>query len=89
MAKDDYDKHFLGNVAQKAIIEVERNYHFRTKMYQVFIVYTCICTDAELRVDESELEEIKWVSKEELCRLPMFDDGGTQQVVDAWVNKMV
>ncbi len=137
---EDHDKHFVGNVAQKALIEkdrkilvcrgvgdtvwefpggrlhdgespvdgikreikeelgididdirpfqIERNYHFRTKVYQVFIVYTCTCANTELKVDAGELEEVKWVSKEELKTLPMFDDGGTLQVRDAWANKI-
>jgi 8-oxo-dGTP diphosphatase len=68
---------------------VERNYHFRTKSYQVFIVYTCTCDTSNLVVDSNEIEEVRWVSKEELKNLAMFDDGGTLQVRDAWVRKMV
>ena len=68
--------------------QIERNYHFRTKVYQVFIVYTCSCKNTELKVDKSELEETKWVSKKELRELPMFDDGGTLQVRDAWVKRV-
>ena len=137
---EDHSKHFVGNVAQKALIEkdgkilvcrgvgdkvwefpggrlhegeapvdgikreikeelglditdvrpfqVERNYHFRTKVYQVFIVYTCSCGDGEITVDKGELEEIKWVTKNELRMLSMFDDGGTLQVRDTWVQTM-
>ncbi|MBP9711118.1 MAG: NUDIX domain-containing protein [Candidatus Pacebacteria bacterium] len=69
--------------------QIERNYHFRTKVHQVFIVYTCTMAGADIKVDSSELEEIRWVSKDELKTLSMFDDGGTLQVRDAWANKIV
>jgi ADP-ribose pyrophosphatase YjhB (NUDIX family) len=122
---EDKDKHFLGNVAQKAIIErdgkilvcrgigdkvwelpggrlhteevpaegiareireelgleikdikpfrVERSFHYKSNAYQVLIAYTCTCDSTDIQVDATELEEIKWVSKEELQTLPMFD----------------
>ena len=122
----DKSKHFLGNVAQKAIIEkdgkilvcrgigdkvwefpggrlhageapvegiareikeelgleiknirpfrVEPSFHFKSNMHQVFIAYTCTCNSTQIKADAAEVEEMKWVSKEELQALPMFDD---------------
>ncbi len=119
-------QHFLGNVAQKAIIErdgkilvckgigdsvwefpggrlhmgeapvegiareikeelgltitnikpfrVEPSFHYKSNMHQVFIAYTCTTTDAELVIEKTEVEDMKWVTKEELATLPMFDD---------------
>lgn len=122
---EDKQKHFLGNVAQKAIIErdgvvlvcrgvgdtvwefpggrlhtgespvdgiareikeelnlalknirplsILSSFHYKSNMHQVFIAYTSDA-DGEVKVDETEVEEIKWVSREELSALPMFDD---------------
>lgn len=123
---EDKKKHFLGNVAQKAIIEkdgkilvcrgigdkvwefpggrlhegeapvegiareiqeelgieiknikpfrVEPSFHYKSNMHQVFIAYTCTCDSANIQADTTEIEEMKWVSKEELKDLPMFED---------------
>ena len=123
---EDKSKHFLGNVAQKAIIEkdgkvlvcrgigdkvwefpgvrlhageapvegivreireelgieikkvqpfrVEPSFHYKSNMHQVFIAYTCTCDNTQIKADAAEVEEMKWVSKEELQTLPMFDD---------------
>ena len=123
---EDKNQHFLGNVAQKAIIEkdgkifvargigdkvwefpggrlhmgeepvegiarevkeelgltitnitpfkIEKSFHFKSNMHQVFIAYRCTCDDVALKVDSSEVEEWKWISREELKNLPMFDD---------------
>jgi len=122
----DRSNHFVGNVAQKAIIEkdgkilvcrgigdtvwefpggrlhmgeapvdglvreiqeelgitlrdvkpfrVEPSFHYKSNMQQVFIAYTCTYDGAELVVDSNEIEELKWISREELKMLPMFDD---------------
>jgi 8-oxo-dGTP pyrophosphatase MutT (NUDIX family) len=53
---------------------VEPSFHFKSNMPQVFIAYTCSAEDGELAIDSSEVEEWKWVTKEELKNLPMFDD---------------
>lgn len=123
---EDKQQHFLGNVAQKAIIEkdgkilvcrgigdavwefpggrlhageapvegiareireelgielkdikpssIHPSFHYKSNMQQVFIAYACTCDSAEIKADASEVEEVKWVSKDELSNLPMFDD---------------
>lgn len=123
---EDKTKHFLGNVAQKAIIEsdgkilvcrgigdtvwefpggrlhageapvegiareireelgleiknikpfrVEPSFHYKSNMHQVFIAYTCTCDNIQIKADTTEVEELKWMPKEELKNLPMFDD---------------
>ena len=129
---EDKKKHFLGNVAQKAIIEndgkilvcrgigdkvwefpggrlhageapvegiareireelgleiknikpfrVEPSFHYKSNMHQVFIAYTCTCENVQIKADVTEVEEIRWVSKEELKTLPMFDDCNSVKV---------
>lgn len=126
MASEDRSKHFVGNVAQKAIIEHEGmvlvcrgvgddvwefpggrlhageapvdgivreikeelgvemenlkplvvipSFHYKSNMQQVFIAYTAACKSSEITADPSEVEEAKWISKEELHELPMFED---------------
>src|SRR3989344_3885690 len=127
VSMEDRHQHFVGNVAQKAIIEKEgkilvckgigdsvwefpggrlhagetpreglareireelgvsikigapvdiiRSFHGQTKQWQVFTAYKCTLTDAsDIVMDKEELEELKWVTKEELKVLPMFDD---------------
>jgi 8-oxo-dGTP diphosphatase len=133
---EDKQRHFVGNVAQKAIIErdgkifvargigdtvwefpggrlhageapvdgiareikeelgltifkikpfrVEPSFHFKSNMPQVFIAYTCTAQEGDLVIDASEVEEWKWVTKEELKNLPMFED--CKLVVNALVN---
>lgn len=123
---EDKSQHFVGNVAQKAIIErsgavlvcrgvgdgvwefpggrlhagespreglmreireelgvsvhvgepvdLIRSYHGQSKTWQVFVAYVCTITEGEIVMDTSELEELRWVSREELQTLPMFDD---------------
>lgn len=123
---DDKAEHFVGNVAQKAIIEhdgkilvcrgigdnvwefpggrlhkgeapmeaiareireelgieiydikpfrIEPSFHYKSNMHQVFIAYTATSNTANVTADASEVEEWKWISKEELFALPMFDD---------------
>ncbi len=137
---EDHDKHFVGNVAQKALIEkdgkilvcrgvgdavwefpggrlhageapvdgivreikeelgvdisnvrpfvVMPSYHYKSKQHQVFITYTCTYDGSPLTVDSTELEEYKWLTREELKDLPMFEDGGTKGTIDALVGKM-
>lgn len=50
------------------------SFHVKSNLHQVFIVYRCTCDDTQINMDTTELEEIKWLSKEELKSLPMFDD---------------
>ena len=135
----DHTQHFLGNVAQKAIIEkdgkifvargigdtvwefpggrlhageapvdgiarevkeelgiaiknivpfrVEPSFHFKSNMHQVFIAYKCSYDGSPLTVDSKEVEEWKWVTREELKDLPMFDD--CRLVVAALVQEVV
>lgn len=133
---EDRNQHFVGNVAQKAIIEKDgkvlvcrgvgdsvwefpggrlhtnekpreglmreireelgivvevgrpvdilRSFHGQTKEWQVFIAYRCRMTgDAQISMDKSELEELKWVTVEELKGLPMFDD--CREVADVFL----
>lgn len=136
---EDTERHFVGKVAQKAIIEhdgkvlvcrgigdsvwefpggrlhkgespqeglareileelqlpivVERpvytclSYHSKSGLHNMFVAYTCSVTDSTLlRQDVSEVEEIKWVSLEELKTLPMFDD--CRGAVAAYLKKL-
>jgi 8-oxo-dGTP diphosphatase len=55
-------------------IHVCRSFHGQTKQWQVFVGYECVIENGELVMDTSELEEIKWISREELAHLPMFED---------------
>ena len=123
---EERDRHFVGNVAQKAIIECEGkvlvcrgvgdtvwefpggrlhtgetpldgiareikeelgltiqnvrpfqvipSFHFKSNTQQVFVAYVCTCDSPAFNADETEVEEGKWITKEELKTLPMFDD---------------
>ena len=53
---------------------VEPSFHYKSNMHQVFIAYTCTCDSVDIKVDAKEVEEMKWLDKEELESLPMFDD---------------
>ena len=135
---EDAHKHFVGNVAQKAIIEkdgkilvcrgvgdsvwefpggrlhqaeapvdgivreikeelgiditdvkpfmVLPSFHYKSNMHQVFIAYTCVSKDVNIAPNH-EVEEMKWISMDELKSLPMFDD--CKSVVSALVEKIV
>jgi 8-oxo-dGTP diphosphatase len=67
--------------------QIERNFHFKTNRHQVFIVYIARSDTPDFKMDSGELEEVKWITKDELRKLPMFDDGGTQEVIRAYVGK--
>lgn len=123
---EDKAEHFVGNVAQKAIIEydgkilvcrgigdkvwefpggrlhtgeapmeaiareireelgievhdlkpfrIEPSFHYKSNMNQVFIAYTATSDTANVSANSNEVEEWKWITKEELMSLPMFDD---------------
>jgi 8-oxo-dGTP diphosphatase len=136
MASDDHHKHFVGNVAQKAIIEkdgkvlvcrgvgdevwefpggrlnadeapadglvrevqeelgilvkllrpvyVTRAFHEKSKQWTVFIGYVCaVIDDANAKVDVVELEEIRWLTRDELKSLRMFED--CRELADAFL----
>lgn len=53
---------------------VESSFHIKDNASQVLIAYTCSIDNPTLHTNEEESEEVKWVSKEELAKLPMFDD---------------
>jgi 8-oxo-dGTP diphosphatase len=53
---------------------VEPSFHYKSNMHQVFIAYTCTCDTADIKADATEVEEMQWLTKEELKTLPMFDD---------------
>ena len=134
---EDQSKHFVGNVAQKAVIEkdgtvlvcrgvgdtvwefpggrlhadespeeglkreikeelglvikvdspicVTRSFHQQAKAWQVLIGYRCDIVDSSAeKLDTTELDEIRWISKEELKALPMFDD--CREVADVYLT---
>lgn len=137
---EDKNLHFVGNVAQKAIIEHEgkvlvcrgigditwefpggrlhqdeepqdglireireefglnlivdgpldtcRSFHERSGRWNIFIAYRCHLDDAhKMEVNTSEIEEAKWVSKEELKTLSLFDD--CRQAADTFLKLTV
>ena len=133
---EDRHQHFVGNVAQKAVIEQDkkilvcrgngdtvwefpggrlhtgempkdglareikeelaldimvgrpihicRSFHEQSKQWQVFAGYECTIISGELVMDKTELEEIKWITREELKALPMFAD--CRELVDEFLK---
>lgn len=62
-------------IAVGAPVDVIRSFHGQTKQWQVFTAYMCTLGEcADIIMDKGELEELRWVSREELKELPMFDD---------------
>lgn len=57
------------------------SFHYKSNVHQVYIAYTCTYDGSPLVIDRVEVEEFKWLSKEELKILPMFEDG--KEVVEA------
>ncbi len=53
---------------------IERCLHIKSNTWRVVIFYTCVSLSLDFTLDPSEVDEAKWVSKEELKTLPMFDD---------------
>lgn len=53
---------------------VKRSFHRKTGSYRVLIFYTARALSDTFVIDPQEVEEAKWVSKEELKDLPWFDD---------------
>ncbi|MBC7836496.1 NUDIX domain-containing protein [Acetobacteraceae bacterium] len=68
---------------------VGSSFHYKSNMEQVFITYTCDYNSASLAVDPKEIEEIKWVTLEEIKILPMFEDGGTKGTVAELVKELM
>ena len=56
-------------------LRVLPSYHYKSKTHNVYIAYSCTYDGSPMTVDDTELEELKWVTREELKDLPMFDDG--------------
>lgn len=49
--------------------------HMRTGTPQVFLFFHCtIAPDASAVPDQKEVAEVKWISREELKELPMWED---------------
>ena len=64
------------------------SFHYKDNAEQVYIAYICSYDGSPLKVDAAELEEVKWVSREELKTLPMFEDAGTVGTVRAFLAQM-
>ena len=56
-------------------LRVLSSFHYKDKVHQVYIAYTCAYDGSPLHIDSGELEEYAWVTREELHALPMFEDG--------------
>lgn len=61
-------------VADIRPLHVEPSFHIKNQTHQLLIAYTCSAPASELQVDANEVEEYKWVTREELSVLPMFPD---------------
>ena len=66
-------------------ISVIRSYHRKSATWQVFVAYFCkIVGDTSVTIDPVEIEEVKWITKEELKIIPMFDD--CREVANVYLN---
>lgn len=61
------------DVTVEKVVHISRSYHSKSKQWQVFVVYRC-GMNGDIHADPKEVEEVKWVSRDELYLLPMFDD---------------
>ncbi|HVV39362.1 MAG TPA: NUDIX hydrolase [Candidatus Paceibacterota bacterium] len=59
------------------------SFHYKDNAHQVYVAYTCTYDGSALTIDPKELEDMKWVSREELKTLPMFEDDGTVGTIRA------
>ena len=48
--------------------------HFKDKVAQLLLVYLCSIGEQSIKINPAENEEYKWVPREELKILPMFED---------------
>lgn len=66
-------------------IHVCRSLHVKSNTWRIVIAYHCsIREDAVIKIDPEEVEEIKWISLNELKILPMFDD--CRQLADVFLK---
>jgi len=69
-------------------LHVCRSLFVRDNSYRILIAYRCsVLNGGEARIDETELEELRWVSREELATLAMFDD--CREVADAFLKQAI
>ena len=78
-AKDGLEREIeeeLGlKIARGPAIYADRYVQQREKDMPHFILfYLCTITGGELRPDEKEIQEYRWVTKAELKDIPMYDD---------------
>lgn len=66
-------------------VHICRSFHNQNKSWQIIAGFTAsIIDDSQQKVDTTELETIKWITKEELKNLPMFDD--CRKIADVYLN---
>ena len=66
-------------------IHICRSYHVKSKVWQVLIGYQSdILDDTNQKIDPTEIEEVKWISKEDLKNLSMFNE--CREIADIYLN---
>lgn len=74
------------NVTVIRPLHVCRSLHRSSNTWRILIAYLCSIEDPERIVkDDNEVAEFKWISREELATLPMFDD--CREVADVYLRQ--
>ncbi len=74
------------DVAVVRPIHVCRSLHLKSNTWRILIFYLCKFTDnTDITVDRNEVTDMKWVTREELTTLPMFDD--CREVADVYLRQ--
>jgi 8-oxo-dGTP diphosphatase len=55
-------------------LSLHPSFNLKSNTHQVLVAYLGVCENREVRTASNEVEEIRWVSREELASLPMFED---------------
>jgi 8-oxo-dGTP diphosphatase len=51
-----------------------RSFHAKSNAWQIFLAFRCSVVGGESMSNSNEVEEMRWVSFQELENLPMFED---------------
>jgi 8-oxo-dGTP diphosphatase len=73
LAREIFEELFL-SITIKRPVYTCLSYHAKSGVYNVFIAYICSIADISILKSNDEVEEKKWITKDELKDLPMFDD---------------
>ena len=72
-------------VVIKGIVHVCLSHHTKSNTWRVMIAYHCAVDGAnEIKRDPTEVQDVKWISREELKTWPMFED--CREIADVFLR---